>query len=74
MINVTTGDIDINMQISNDLENWEDISGGNTLANQGVGYGKFSNSGIAAQYVRLRFSHTEDGKSVVAAGVNTANL
>ena len=72
----------ISVEESNDLQNWEDISG--TAAERidftGIGYDTAQVGSIAAQYVRLKIEFwaaetpVTSGEAVVAAGIHTGNL
>ena len=70
----TTPNIAVQLQESNDLENWRD-KGAATNANA-VGYSVLPNvTAIASAYVRLKLTLTGASPiAVVAAGVNTANI
>lgn len=65
--------LDIFVQESNDLQNWEDISGSADLSFSGAEYKRARLESIAAQYVRLRYDAT-GATAIVAAGINVANL
>lgn len=69
-----TGDLSVQLQGSNDLQNWDDF--GTAVACDAVGY--FSNAAaidaIAYQYVRLEYTQATAGTGIVAAGINVANL
>jgi hypothetical protein len=69
------------LQLSNDVENWEDNDaaggGAETVDITGVDYGAVKVAPIASQYVRLKFTrtiNTGNTKAVVAAGINVADL
>jgi hypothetical protein len=69
--------VTVTPQLGNDLENWEDNGGVSPLVAQvtGVDYDTVQVTGIAAQYVRLKYTRTTaDAVAVVAAGLNVANL
>lgn len=62
------------LQISNDLENWEDI-GGYADTNLYLGYTQGNLiTGIGAAYVRLRYTSDFAGlDSILAAGINLSH-
>jgi hypothetical protein len=66
------GNFSIQLQGSNDLENWDDV--GSAIAMTAVGFATDSCPDIAFQYVRLAYSQATSGTGIVAAGVNVANL
>lgn len=67
------GDVDVQLQGSNDLENWEEV--GAATGGNAVGYfASTAQTAIAYQYVRLMYTQNTSGTAIVAAGINTANL
>lgn len=63
---------EVTVEASNDLQNWTPIGG--TLQITGVSYHMEKVTGIAAAYVRLRFSVPDSGACIFSAGINVANL
>jgi hypothetical protein len=72
VINLPATNIRVTAQVSNDLENWTDAA--NSGDKTAVGYYSFNVTGVAAQYVRLKYTVSGSGNVIVAAGINTANL
>ena len=68
------GNIAVQLQGSNDLQNWSDQ--GTAIAVSAVGYfvDTVDLDAIAYQYVRLEFDQASSLTGIVAAGINTANL
>jgi hypothetical protein len=64
---------DVTVEQGNDLENWEPIAGGPHLQLSGADYKSKHLTQIAAQYVRLMY-RSSSGTSILAGGVNVANL
>lgn len=72
---VGTTDLDVYLQVSNDLDNWEDFSGTPTIANTAAaGYFTGQESSVASAYVRLRYDLASGNQLVLGAGINTASL
>jgi hypothetical protein len=72
----TTPTLNVQIQISNDLQNWESPAGEGSLDITDVGYDEVQLDGIAAAYVRLRYMFTggTTPAAVIAAGIHGANL
>lgn len=66
------GNVDVQLQVGNDLQNWENQ--GTAIACTSAGYFSGQVTAIAAQYVRLRYTQSTSGTGIVAAGINTASL
>ena len=69
----TAGTLTIQLQVSNDLENWIDMLGASRTYTA-VGYGKNKVTDISDAYVRLKYSFATDENAIVSAGINTADL
>jgi hypothetical protein len=69
----STDVVEVMPEVGNDLQNWQDTS---SVPITGVDYKTKQLTGIAAQYVRLKYLRGESPsqKAVVAAGINVANL
>lgn len=68
-----TNALTITVQVSNDLENWADAPSGPHLTMSTVGADQDQVPSISAAYVRLKYVQ-DGGTSIVAAGINVANL
>ena len=66
------GTLTIQLQVSNDLENWFDVTSG-TQTYTGVGYKRKRLTDIAEAYARLSYS-LDDDYAVISVGINTADL
>lgn len=67
--------IAVQVQISNDLENWTSAPTGGAATITAVGYQNASvATGIAAAYARLKISQANSNVSIISAGVNLAAL
>jgi hypothetical protein len=65
----------VQLQESNDLQNWEDVSGAQVANLSAPGYDSDSTAAdVAAAYVRLKYTISEGDDFTVASGINTANL
>ena len=62
----------LQLQSSNDLENWEDVASASRDFTT-PGYQRRKSSGIAEAYVRLSYTAT-GGTFVFSAGINTADM
>lgn len=59
------------LQVSNDLENWTNLGGIQTMTS--TGHKLFvARTDIATAYVRIKYSIAEAGKAVLAAGINVS--
>lgn len=65
--------IDIYVQESNDLENWEDEATF-VLSGSSTGYSEGTSTGLSMAYVRLRCEIDTDTESVISINANTAKL
>lgn len=65
--------VDVYVQESNDLENWEDV-GSFTLTRASVGYREATATGLSMAHVRLRYEVDTDGGAVFSIKANTAKL
>ncbi len=73
VMSITGGTLTIQLQISNDLENWVDMTSANK-SYTAIGYGKKKVTAIGEAYVRLKYSFSVDEEAVIAAGINTAKF
>lgn len=70
----TSPTLTVTLQESNDLENWSDLSA--DTARSDIGYYSDKQTGISAQYVRLKYAvgGTNSPKCVVSSGINCSNM
>ena len=67
-----TGGVAFRLQVSHDLETWTSV--GSAQATLGVGHTLFTaETGIAAAYVRLKYTKSKSGKAILAAGINISS-
>ena len=76
----TDGTLDVNIEVSNDLANWEAITigttgmiefGANVIGYKSAQYPDSSADRIGFEYIRLRYTQGETGTtSIVSAGIN----
>lgn len=64
--------LSIDLQGSNDLQNWAIVGSAHT--GYTVGYNSFAETAVSFQFVRLRYYVVGTGTIIVAAGINTAAL
>jgi hypothetical protein len=62
----------VDLQGSNDLQNWAIVGSAHT--GYTVGYNSFAETAVSFQFVRLRYYVVGTGTIIVAAGINTAAL
>jgi hypothetical protein len=66
---LTATNVSVQLQLSNDLENWTDEGSAQTTTAEG--YKLFTKiTSLAAAYARLEFTLTGSGVGVYAAGIN----
>lgn len=71
--NLNSATITVQLQESNDLQNWADVSGASFTVSSAY-YGTNKTTGIASAYVRLKYTIATGGPAVLSAGINTALL
>lgn len=76
LFTLSGGSLNVTLQEGNDLDNWADVTvAGGTIAFTSDGYGTMKLGGLAARYVRLKYTmFTATHRAVLSAGVNTARL
>jgi hypothetical protein len=72
VLNITGGTLTLMAEEGNDLENWGTLSG--QIAFTAGTYNTLKITDIAGQYVRLKYVQSGAFSTVLAAGVNTAQL
>jgi hypothetical protein len=70
----SSGTLTIQLEESNDLQNWAEVTSASETFATVTGWKRKVATGIAAAYVRLKFSFTTNGPYIVGAGINTALL
>jgi hypothetical protein len=70
------GDLGVQVEGSNELENWDAI--GSSVDLTAIGYNQTADAtkftGIAHQYVRLKYTQSVSGTAIISAGINTTSL